>query len=48
MKPMKSSDSAAISAKITERVQTWAGWRGDMLARLRALIHDADPAIEEE
>ena len=25
-----------------------ADWRGETLARLRQLIHDADPAIEEE
>jgi hypothetical protein len=40
------SDDA--SAKITERIQDLGDWRGETLARLRRLIHDADPDIEEE
>jgi hypothetical protein len=34
--------------KITKRIQELAGWRGETLARVRRLIHDADPDIEEE
>jgi hypothetical protein len=41
-----SSDSA--SAKIDKRIDELGDWRGETLARLRQLIHDADPAIEEE
>jgi hypothetical protein len=36
------------SAKITKRVQELGDWRGEALARLRQLIHDADPDIVEE
>jgi hypothetical protein len=36
------------STKITERIEELGDWRGEMLARLRQLIHDADPKIEEE
>ncbi|MGC1301431.1 MAG: DUF1801 domain-containing protein [Caulobacteraceae bacterium] len=36
------------SAKITRRIQELGGWKGDTLARLRQLIHDADPQILEE
>ena len=33
---------------IDERIRELAGWRGKTLARMRALILDADPAITEE
>ena len=35
------------SALIDEKIATLGGWRGETLARMRALIHDADPAVEE-
>jgi hypothetical protein len=38
----------AASAKITQRIQDLGGWKGDTLARLRQLIHDADPEVLEE
>jgi hypothetical protein len=38
------SPSALIDARIAEL----GDWRGDLLARLRALIHEADPEIVEE
>lgn len=38
------SPSATIDAKIREL----GGWRGDMLARVRALIKQADPQVVEE
>ena len=44
---MKSNDASA-SRLIDERIQELAGWRGDLLARLRALIHEADPEVAEE
>jgi hypothetical protein len=37
----------AASAKITERIRELGDWRGETLAHLRQLIHDADPDIEE-
>ena len=33
---------------ITKRIQDLGDWRGETLARIRQLIHDADPGIEEE
>ncbi len=37
------SPSALIDAKLAGL----GDWRGEMLARLRALIHEADPEVEE-
>ncbi|HEY2546985.1 MAG TPA: DUF1801 domain-containing protein [Candidatus Acidoferrum sp.] len=48
MKPTNSPDAKAASAKITERIQDLGDWRGETLAHLRQLIHDADPDIQEE
>lgn len=48
MKPTISSDSEAASASITKRIEDLGDWRGEALARVRQLIHDADPGIEEE
>ena len=36
------------SEQITKRINELADWRGKMLARLRQLIHEADPAMIEE
>ena len=36
------------SADITKRIQELGDWRGETLAYVRQLIHDADPEIEEE
>lgn len=38
----------AASANITARIEELGGWRGETLAHVRRLIHDADPGIEEE
>lgn len=38
----------SASATITRRIQELGDWRGETLARVRKLIHDADPDIEEE
>jgi hypothetical protein len=38
----------AAAAKITNRIHDLGDWRSDTLARLRQLIHDADPDIVEE
>ena len=51
MAPMakKSSDSNAdASALIDERIRELGDWRGEMLAKVRAAIKDADPAVVEE
>ena len=42
------TDSGAASDKITARIEELGDWRGDTLARVRQLIHDADPEIEEQ
>jgi hypothetical protein len=39
---------AAGSDKITERIEELGDWRGETLAHIRQLIHDADRDIEEE
>ena len=38
----------AASANITERIQELGDWRGETLARVRRLIHEADPDVVEE
>ena len=40
--------SAAASQNITKRIQDLGDWRGETLAWVRRLIHDADPEIQEE
>jgi hypothetical protein len=48
---MNSTSSAKVetaSANITERIEELGDWRGETLARVRQLIHDADPDIQEE
>ena len=42
------SNDEAASTKITQRLEALGDWRGEMLAQVRQLIHDADPKIEEE
>jgi hypothetical protein len=47
--PAKRAATATTgSKKITQRIDELADWRSDALARVRKLIHDADPDIEEE
>jgi hypothetical protein len=41
-------NSAHAAAKITQRIEELGDWRGETLARVRQLIHDADPDIVEE
>ena len=48
MKVTSRPDDKAASAKITQRIEDLGDWRGKTLARLRQLIHDADPGIQEE
>ena len=44
----RATDSATASKNITQRIQDLSDWRGETLASVRQLIHDADPGIEEE
>ena len=40
--------SVTASANISKRIKELGDWRGETLARVRALIHSADPDIVEE
>ena len=48
MKPTSPPNGGAASANITKRIQELGDWRGETLAQVRQLIHDADPDIQEE
>ncbi|WP_158944604.1 DUF1801 domain-containing protein [Granulicella sp. S190] len=48
MKAKTNSNDEAASAKITKRFEDLGDWRGETLAHLRQLIHDADPDVVEE
>ena len=48
MKATSHPNSEAASAKITKRIEELGDWRGETLAAVRQLIHDADPDIVEE
>src|SRR5664279_945391 len=43
-----SPDESAAGQLIDQRIRELDGWRGETLARMRALILEADPAITEE
>ena len=44
----KTVPAESASALIDRRIEELGDWRGKMLAKLRALIHQADPEIVEE
>lgn len=44
----KSDDGKSPSRQIDARIKELGDWRGQMLARIRALIKEADPEIVEE
>jgi hypothetical protein len=48
MKKNGSQKTESASRPIDARIADHADWRGEMLARLRALIQQADPEIVEE
>ena len=48
MKSTSRPNGEAASAKITKRIEELGDWRGETLARVRQLIHDAEPGIQEE
>jgi len=41
-------DKESPSRLIDERIAALGDWRGETLARLRALIHEADPEVVED
>lgn len=41
------SDDASPSARIDAKLASLGDWRGETLLRMRALIHQADPGVEE-
>ena len=38
----------SASARIDERIEKLGDWRGKTLAKVRAIMHEADPEIVEE
>ena len=48
MKTSNPGDDAPASDRISARIAELADWRGKALARMRKLIHDADPDVMEE
>jgi hypothetical protein len=48
VKKQPPATTAPASQLIDERIEELADWRGELLARLRAVIRAADPAIIEE
>jgi hypothetical protein len=48
MTPARPQGDATGAASITKRIDELGGWRGVTLARLRKLIHEADPEVVEE
>jgi hypothetical protein len=48
MKKAESKGDLTPSQLITHQIAELADWRGKLLARLRQLIHEADPDITEE
>lgn len=43
-----SGGGADPAQQITDLIESLGGWRGDMLAQFRDVIHEADPATTEE
>ena len=48
MKKSQPKGAESASALIDARIERLGDWRGEMLARLRALIKEADPDVVEE
>jgi len=47
-KKKETNETKSASDLIDEWIEELGGWRGEMLARLRALIKQADPKVVEE
>ena len=48
MKKGGSQNLESGSHRIDEKIESVAGWRGELLSRLRAVIKQADPEVVEE
>ena len=48
MTEKRAPGGATASKNITKKIRDLGDWRGETLARVRKLIHDADPGIQEE
>ncbi len=48
MATSESNEGTSPAELIDERIEQLGDWRGEMLARLRALIHDAVPDVVEQ
>jgi hypothetical protein len=46
--PKRSAQPESPSALIDARIAELGGWRGETLARVRAVIKAADPGVVEE
>jgi hypothetical protein len=44
----RTPETPSASERIDERIAALADWRGEVLARVRAWIHAADPQVVEE
>jgi hypothetical protein len=44
---LKTAKPKSASAEIDARIKSLGDWRGEMLARIRAIVKDADPHVEE-
>jgi hypothetical protein len=44
----KANEGASPAELIDARIEELGGWRGETLARVRELIHEADPEVVEE
>lgn len=47
MKEQAATERASASAQIDQRISELGDWRGETLARMRALIHEADANVVE-
>jgi len=48
MKKTAAADDPSATELISERIAELGDWRGTTLARMRTLIHEADPGVVEE
>src|SRR5579884_2175958 len=48
MKKIGSKKGKSPSKEIDSRIQELGDWRGEVLSRIRKLIHEADPEVLEE
>jgi len=44
----EAQESRSPSQLIDERIEMLGDWRGELLGRLRALVHEADPDVVED